>query len=146
MSYQSSLDISVNLPVSKLFAMSKTIKLTRHIKASPEDIYRALVTPFSLELWTGEPAEMSEEPGSEFSLFGGNIVGRNQELVPDSMLRQQWYFGEDVVSEVTISLIAEKGKTKVEVLHEGIPEEAYENMLEGWKDSYLALLKDFFEA
>jgi uncharacterized protein YndB with AHSA1/START domain len=125
--------------------MSKTIKLTRHIKATPEEIYRALTNPFSLELWTGEPAEMSEAEGAEFSLFGGSIVGKNVEMIPEKRLRQHWYFGEDVVSEVTIELSAEKNKTQVSVTHEGIPEEAYENMLDGWKDTFLGLLRDFFE-
>jgi activator of HSP90 ATPase len=125
--------------------MSKTIKITRHIKADPDEIYRALVNAFSLELWTGEQAEMSEEPGSEFSIFGGSIIGINIEFITDKKIVQKWYFGEDTLSDVSITLTPEKGKTKVEVFHEGVPEEAYENMLEGWKDTYLALLTAFFE-
>ncbi len=126
--------------------MTKTIKITRHVKATPEEVYRALVNPFTLQLWTGEPAQMSEEEGSEFSLFDGSIIGRNVTLVPEKSLHQQWFFGEEVTSEVTITLVPEKGKTRVEIIHEGVPEEAYENMVEGWKDTYLALLQDFFEA
>lgn len=126
--------------------MTKTIILTRHLKANPDEVYRALVNPFSLELWTGEPAQMSEEVGAEFSLFDGSILGKNLEFITDQKIRQNWYFGEDVLSEVTISLSSEKGKTRLEIVHEGIPEEAYDNMLEGWKDTYLALLREFFDA
>ena len=47
------------------------------IPAAPEEIYLALTNPATIQLWTGEPAEMSTEPGSEFSLWEGSITGKN---------------------------------------------------------------------
>jgi hypothetical protein len=47
---------------------------------------------------------------------------------------------------VTIKLFPEKGGTQMMVEHLGIPEDAYENMVEGWKGFYLDALQDFFEA
>ena len=52
------------------------------IPASPEEVYLALTLPATLQLWTGEVAEMSTEPGTEFSLWEGSIVGKNLEFVP----------------------------------------------------------------
>lgn len=126
--------------------MAKEIKLSIKIKATPEEIYRALTNPFTIELWSGEPAVMSEEPGTEFSLLDGGIIGRNLSFEPNREIRQAWYFGEDVESSVTIRLFPEKSFTQVWIHHEGIPDEAYDDMLAGWKESYLASLKDFFEA
>lgn len=127
--------------------MSKSIKLYRKINSTPEEVYRALTNPFTIELWTNEPAIMSETPGSEFSLLGGEITGRNLEFEPNKMISQQWFFeGEEEESVVTIKLFAEKGGTQVQVLHTGIPDDAYENMLQGWKEFYLDALQDFFEA
>lgn len=127
--------------------MSKSIKLYRKIKATPEEVYRALTNPFTIELWSGEPAVMSEEPDSEFSILNGEITGRNIEFEPDKMLKQQWVFeGEEEESIVTIKLFPEKGGTQMQVDHHGIPDDAYENILEGWKEFYLDALQDFFEA
>lgn len=121
------------------------IQISRKIKASPEEVYRALTNPFTIELWTGEPAVMSEGVGEEFSMLDGNITGRNVSFVPGQEIRQVWYFGEDVESDVTIRLFPDKAYTRVWVEHKGIPEEAYENMLEGWNEAYLDALKAFFE-
>lgn len=124
--------------------MTKEIKISRRIKASPEEVYRALTNPFTIELWSGEPAVMSEEPDSEFSLLDGSILGKNVAFEPNALIRQIWYFGE-VESEVTIKLFPDKPNSQIWVHHTGIPAEAYEDMLEGWKESYLGSLKDFFE-
>jgi len=127
--------------------MSKSIKLYRKIKATPEEVYRALTNPFTIELWSGEPAVMSEGPESEFSILNGEITGRNIEFDPEKLIKQQWFFeGEEEESIVTIKLFPEKGGTQMQVEHTGIPDDAYENMLEGWKEFYLDALQDFFEA
>ncbi|MBE7178501.1 MAG: ATPase, partial [Mucilaginibacter polytrichastri] len=44
--------------------MIKDFKKYYTIPASPEDVYLALTNSATLLAWTGEPAEMSEEPGS----------------------------------------------------------------------------------
>ncbi|HSV75807.1 MAG TPA: SRPBCC domain-containing protein [Bacteroidales bacterium] len=127
--------------------MPKSLKLQRKIKATPEEVYIALTNPFTIELWSGEPATMSQEPGSEFSIIGGSITGRNLEFQPDKLIRQQWYFeGEEGESIVTIRLFPDKKNTLLEVEQSGIPDSDYENMLKGWKNSYLQALQDFFEA
>ena len=123
----------------------KAIKLNRKIKASPEEVYRALTNPFTIELWTGEPAVMSEEPGSPFTMLEGAITGENIAFERNRSSRQKWFFGEDHASEVLIELFPDKNQTQVRILHTGIPEEAYDNMLTGWKEVYLASLQDFFE-
>jgi uncharacterized protein YndB with AHSA1/START domain len=47
------------------------------ISAAPEDVFTALTNPATIQLWSGEPAKMSTEPGSEFSLWEGSITGKN---------------------------------------------------------------------
>ncbi len=123
----------------------KTITLNRRIKATPDEVYRALTNPFTIELWTGEPAVMSEEPGSPFTMLEGAITGENVAFEANRSIRQKWFFGEDHASDVQIELFPDKNHTQVRILHTGVPEEAYENMLTGWKEVYLASLQDFFE-
>jgi uncharacterized protein YndB with AHSA1/START domain len=116
------------------------------IPATPEDVYRALTDAAILERWTGEAAEMSAEAGSEFSLWEGSISGKNLELVKDKMIVQEWYFGEQPEkSIVTIKLHPAKKGTSVELVHTNIPDEAYEDITDGWGESYFGALKEFFE-
>jgi activator of HSP90 ATPase len=128
--------------------MSKNLKLTRKIKGTPEEVYLALTNPFTIQLWTDEPAVMDDKEGTEFSIMDGAITGRNIEMQANKLIRQIWYFGEEEEnhSEVTIRLEAEKSHTNVFVEQVNIPEEAYENILEGWKEFYLGALREFFEA
>ena len=115
------------------------------IPALPIEVYRALTLPQTIQLWTGEVAEMSAEPDSEFSLWNGSIVGKNISFDESKKIVQQWYFdSQDIASIVTIKLHEHKLGTSAELLHTNIPDEAYEEMVEGWNESYFGLLIDFY--
>lgn len=117
------------------------------LNATPEEVYIALTNPFTIELWSGEEAVMSTEPESEFSLFDGSIEGRNLEFETDRKIVQEWYFGEDTAtaSIVTIKLHVHTEGTSVELRHTNIPDEAYEDITEGWNEVYFAALAEFFD-
>ncbi len=122
------------------------IKQKHHIAATTKEVYLALTNPFTIELWTGFPALMSTEPGSEFSLFEGDIVGKNLEFKENELIRQQWYFeGEEKESVVTLRLKPEKNNTVVELVHENVPEAVFSEMFKGWKTIYFNSLKRFFK-
>jgi len=115
------------------------------IPAQPEEVYLALTLPHTLQLWTGEEATMSTEPGSEFSLWEGSISGKNLEFEPNKKIVQQWYFdGQDAASIVTIKLHTHKQGTSAELLHTNIPDEVYKDFVEGWDESYFGLLISFY--
>jgi activator of HSP90 ATPase len=116
------------------------------IPAQPEEIYLALTNPATLQLWTGEPAEMSTVPGTEFSLWEESIVGRNIEFEANKKIVQEWYFGDqEPTSIVTIKLNPHKQGTSVKLIHINIPDEIYEEMVEGWNNNYFASLKEFYQ-
>jgi activator of HSP90 ATPase len=125
----------------------KDFKKYYTLPATPEEVYMALTNPLTLELWTGDEVEMSTEAGSEFSLWGGSIVGKNLEFEQDKKLVQQWYFdGEPETSIVTIKLHDGKNNTtSVELRHTNIPDKEYDNFAAGWDDYYFGALSDFFE-
>ena len=125
----------------------KDFKKYYKIEALPAEIYLALTNPFTIELWTGEKAEMSTEPDSEFSLWDGAIVGRNIEFEQDKKIVQEWYFGEtETPSVVTIKLHESSAtQSQIEVRQTNIPDEDYADIVEGWNDTYLAALIRFFE-
>jgi uncharacterized protein YndB with AHSA1/START domain len=124
----------------------KDYKKYYSIPATPEEIYMALTNPITIELWTGETAEMSTEPGSEFSMWDGSITGKNLEFEPNKKIVQQWYFeGESDNSIVTIKLHPDKGGSSVELRHSNIPDNDFDDMVDGWNNSYFGGLIDFFE-
>ena len=106
------------------------------INASSEEVYLALTNPFTIELWTGEKAEMSTEPNSEFSLLDGSLVGRNLEFIENK--------NPDNPSIVTIKLHKDEEGTSVELRHTNIPDEAYQDIVDGWNYVYFKGLRDFF--
>ncbi|HEY9047430.1 MAG TPA: SRPBCC family protein [Ohtaekwangia sp.] len=125
----------------------KDFKKYYSIPATPEYVYLALTNPVTIQLWTGEKAEMSTEPDSEFSLWDGSIVGRNIAFEPGKKIVQQWYFGDQPEeSIVTIKLHeAEGGTTSVELRHTNIPDHDYEDIVDGWNSMYFGSLQEFYE-
>ena len=123
----------------------KTFKKTFTINAEPSDVYSALTNPFTIELWTGYPAIMSEVPGSEFSLWDGDITGKNLDFIKDKKIVQEWYFGDHPEkSNVTITIHPDKGDSAVTVEHTNIPDEDFADIAEGWRDYYIGAIISFF--
>ena len=115
------------------------------LHAPPIEVYRALTNPATMQLWTGEKAEMSEEEGSEFSIWDGSIVGKNLEFEEGKKIVQQWYFGEqEEPSIVTIKLHNHPQGTSAELRHSNIPDEVYDEFTDGWDNSYFGSLQEFY--
>ncbi|WP_026899160.1 SRPBCC domain-containing protein [Daejeonella oryzae] len=116
------------------------------IPASPAEVYLALTNPLTLHLWTGSEAVMSTEPGSEFSLWDDSITGQNISFEENRKIVQKWHFGDQPEdSIVTIILHPDMKGTSVELKHTNIPDEDYEDIVEGWNDSYFGALQEFYE-
>lgn len=124
----------------------KNLRKTIHIKVPREEIFNAMTNPLTLELWTGYPASIEARPGGRFTMFDGDISGRIKTLEPPSLIEQVWNFGDqEEESLVRIELFEENGKTRVELSHVNIPDEAFENIDTGWKHYYLEALKSYLE-
>ena len=116
------------------------------IRAEAEDIYACLINPLTIELWSGYPAKMENEAGTEFELWDGDITGKIIELVPHSKIVQQWYFGDqEEESIVTYKLHQEKNYVSLELRHTNIPDEVYEEFAEGWQTHFLGPIKSYVE-
>jgi activator of HSP90 ATPase len=123
----------------------KTFKRTFQINAEPSDVYSALTNPRTIELWSGYPAVMSTEPGTEFSLWEGDITGKNLEFTQDKKVVQEWYFGDRPErSIVTLTIVAEGENSSVTVEQTNIPDEDYADIAEGWKEYYMGGIMGLF--
>jgi activator of HSP90 ATPase len=124
----------------------KEVKFYQYIEATPEELFLALTNPFTIELWSDSPAKMDAVEGGEFELWDGDICGKNIKVVANKELVQEWYFDEQAnASIVTLKLHEHKTGTNVELKHINIPDDAYENIKEGWTEYYIGAIKRFFE-
>ncbi len=116
------------------------------ITAPPDQVYLALTNEATFQLWSGDQADIQAEPGGEFSLWDGSIVGKFIELEPASKIVQQWYFGDQQEkSVVTIKLHPHAQGTSVELRHTNIPDADYLEIVDGWNDVYFGSLMEFYD-
>ncbi len=117
------------------------------LDAPPSDVFNALTNAATIQLWSGDPAVMEPVEGTEFSLWEGNIVGKNLFFETSKRIVQEWYFGDqEAASIVTIILHESKGGTSVELRHINIPDEDFDNIVDGWNVNYFGALIEFYEA
>lgn len=116
------------------------------ISSTPDQVYLALTNEATFQLWSGDQADIQAEPGGDFSLWDGSIVGKFLELEPSNKIVQQWFFGEQAEeSIVTIKLHPHAQGTSVELRHTNIPDADYQDIIEGWNDVYFGSLQEFYE-
>ena len=124
----------------------KDFKYKLKMDAEIEDVWRAFTSAASMELWTGYPAIFEAKPESEFELWEGDITGKVIEVEEYKKIVEQWYFDEqEKPSIATIKFFQEKNKIKVELYHENIPDDAFDNITEGWVEYYFKAIKEFVE-
>jgi activator of HSP90 ATPase len=108
-------------------------------KAGPHRIYEILLDSKQFTAFSGEPAEISHDAGGTFSMFGGKIVGRNVELVPDQRIVQAWrpaYWEPGIYTLVKFEFKSEGSQTKVVLDHTGFPEGNFGHLDSGWRMHY----------
>ncbi len=116
------------------------------IPAPPDQVYLALTNEATFQLWSGDKADIQAFPGGEFSLWEGSIIGKFLDLEPSVKIVQQWYFGDQKEdSVVTIKLHPHDQGTSVELRHTNIPDDDYNDIVEGWNEVYFASLREFYE-
>jgi activator of HSP90 ATPase len=108
--------------------------------ASPARVYGALVVTNQFAQATGGQAtQISADPGGAFSLFGGQIVGRQVELTPDKRIVQAWRVAAwpaGIYSIARFDLREEGTTTRLVFDHTGFPIGAAGHLASGWKANY----------
>lgn len=124
------------------------IQQTITIKASPQEVYTALMSADEFSKVTGAPAEISDKDGGAFSCFGGQINGRQIELTKDKQIVQAWRAGpwpDGAYSIVRFDLSPAGDATELSLHHTGFPEDAAEHLAGGWQKMYWEPLQAHFE-
>ena len=124
----------------------RELTINYKINATAGELFKALTDSFTLELWTGYPAIMQPVKGTEFELWEGDISGINLEFIENQKIVQEWYFGEQEERSIVTIMLRPKGNaTIIEIIHTNIPDDAYDNIRNGWYDTYLSSLKSFYK-
>ena len=126
----------------------KTIRQTVEFRASPEDVYDALMDSKKHAAFTGAKATVSRKVGGRFSVWDGYAEGKNIELVEGKKIVQSWRAGdwpEGVVSKVTFTFARTKKGTRMTFTQTGVPDEHAADIRQGWKDFYWGPMKGLLE-
>jgi len=122
------------------------IKQIYKIKISVKKVWAALVQSKHIAAWSGSLAKMSAKKGARFSLWGGEIFGKNILVEPEKKLVQEWYGGKwKKPSIVEISLSEHKGVTEIKLIHKDVPPKEVKEFASGWKDYYFGPIKKYLE-
>jgi activator of HSP90 ATPase len=129
---------------------SKSIKIHQEVDFSigSRELYEALLDSSKFTAFSGRPAEIKGEVGGACSLFGGHIMARNVELVPNQRIVQAWRvvtWPEGVYSIARFDFKVQGSGTHLVFEHTGFPEGLHDHLAEGWEQNYWALLKKYFE-
>ena len=127
---------------------TNTIKQTATFKATPHEVYEALMDSAKHAKFTGGKARISREVGGKFSAFDGYSEGTNLELVPDKKIVQTWRASDwpaGIYSTVTFVLKEIDKGTKLTFTQISVPDGQLEDVSQGWKDFYWMPMKRMLE-
>jgi len=124
---------------------TKTIRQSFTFRAPPREIYDILMDPERHSRLTGSTVEIERHVGGVFRVYGGEIQGVNLELVPGQKIVQSWRYGdwpEGHYSKATFSLAEVPKGTRLTFTQTGVPDGAYDDIRQGWRDYYWEPMKE----
>ncbi len=129
---------------------TRTIRQNVVIRATPTQVYDALMTSKGHAAFTGAPARISPKVGGRFTAWGGYIHGKNVELVPGKLIVQDWRpsdssWPSDYYSRVRFQMKPVRGGTRIAFTHSRVLEEHAGHLSKGWKESYWDPLRAYFQ-
>jgi len=116
------------------------------MKSAPQRLYEALLDPKQFAAFSGMPAEIDPKPGGAFTLFGGQIVGRNIELVPNQRIVQAWrpsHWDPGIYSIARFELKPAGTGTTIVFDHTSFPAGEFDHLQWGWHNHYWQPLTKF---
>ena len=127
---------------------TRDIKQTVRFRAKPHEIYAALMDSRKHSRFTGDRASISRKTGGKITAYDGYIEGKNLELEDDKKIVQLWRasdWPEGHFSKVSFIISGISEGSKLEFMQEGVPDEFYDSIQQGWIDFYWNPLKKMLE-
>jgi activator of HSP90 ATPase len=125
---------------------TRTIRQQATFKASPHEVFEALMDEKKHAAFTRAAAKVSRKLGGRFTTYDGYADGVNLELVPDRKIVQSWRASDwpaGQYSTTTYLLTPVAGGTRLTFTQSEVPGEQYDDVSQGWRDYYWQALKDW---
>jgi activator of HSP90 ATPase len=140
-------------PNAEILSAEEAIHQERVFKAGRQRVYEALtvegrfdkiiqlsgVMKADVMAKMQKPTKLSPHAGGSFALFGGYIIGRQIELVPNELIVQAWRvlkWARGTYSIARFELTDQGGSTKLVFDHKAFPKGQAENLASGWQEHY----------
>ncbi|KAG5895578.1 hypothetical protein JTB14_002340 [Gonioctena quinquepunctata] len=126
---------------------TKTIKETNKFQCTAQEFYDALTRIEMVTAFTRGHVKLDPVKGGKFELFGGNIIGTFEELVPTKKIVQQWRYKQwpqGHYSKVTIGIDQKNDHTEVTLEQIGVPSGEYDTTKQNWHRYYWDAMKQAF--
>ncbi|KAI9209239.1 activator of Hsp90 ATPase [Polychytrium aggregatum] len=124
-----------------------TLNMNIEFVASARDLYDCIVDAGKASLWTRSKAVVSQQPGSDFSFFDGNITGTITELVEGKKIVQKWRlktWPSGHHSTVTMDFVESTDSTNLKITHADVPVGQKEQTERNWTNYYFNPIKATF--
>ncbi len=118
----------------------KNLRQTVTMKATPNEVYDALVDPVQHARFTGAAAKISTRVGSAFSLYDRSLTGivlaceRGHRIVL-AWRSEGWSKGHYSIAQFLLAKV--RGGTRITFDQFGIPASDYADIRDGWKQDLL---------
>lgn len=128
----------------------EALELVTVIGASPEDVLAAWLDSAAHSAFTGADAAIDGFAGGKHSAWSGYIEGRFLSIDPGGLAmtwRTTEFAPSDPDSHVELRLTPEAGgaRTRLTLVHTGLPEGGAEKYGKGWQDFYFRPMSRYFK-
>jgi len=124
-----------------------TLQLSENFQCRANEIYDAWTKPEMVTAFTRGPCKLEASKGGIFELFGGNVSGKFEELVPNKKIVQSWRYSQwpsGHFSNVVIEFDEKGDHTEVKITQTGVPENDKDTTLKNWRGYYINSIKQTF--
>ena len=122
----------------------KTITQTVLFDASPHEVFEMLMDSKKHSAFTGAEAIISRKAGGSVFAYDGYIEGKNLEIIRDRKIVQKWRgsdWHEGVFSIATFELKPSGKGCILSFTQEGVPDDQFKAISDGWKEHYWDRMK-----
>lgn len=126
--------------------MSKTLQqAVEFTNTNAQQLYEILMNSEKHSTLLGMPARISRKTGGTFSLFDGNVSGKNLLLIPNRLIVQSWrgsiWKENDVDSLLILSFSDTTAGGRIDLLHTLLPD----HFEERWQTLYWTPLLTYLQ-
>lgn len=121
--------------------MAKTITQKVVFKnTTTKELYELYMDAKKHAIVTGSKTKIKHKVGAKFSAYGGDIKGRNLELVENELIVQSWRessWSKATLDSILIITFEQVDRdAELTMVHANVPEKHGDNIALGWEDYY----------